>query len=118
MLSNQYLASNRGYTAEQKAKSYLEQHSLVFIEQNFKSKVSEIDLIMRDQEQLVFVEVKFRKNASHGSAAEQFTKSKRNKLEKAIYYYLLKNKLNAFHTSFRIDVVAIDAEKVNWIKNV
>jgi putative endonuclease len=118
MLSNQFRASLSGFEAEQKAKRFLCEQSMRFVEQNFTCKVGEIDLVMRDGQQLVFVEVKYRKSDSYGAAAEQFTTRKRRKLEKAINYYLLQNKLNPFHTYFRIDVVAIDDEQVNWIKNV
>lgn len=118
MLSNQFSASSRGFDAEQKAKAFLCAQSLTFIEQNFSCKVGEIDLIMQDRQQLVFVEVKYRKSDSHGNAAEHFTTNKRRKLEKAINYYLLQNNSNPFHTNFRLDVVAIDDEQVNWIKNV
>jgi putative endonuclease len=112
------MASIAGYEAEQVAKQYLLDHALQFLEQNFKAKVGEIDLIMMDGPQLVFVEVKFRSNSSHGTAAEQFTWSKRRKFEKTVNYYLLHKKLNPHHTNMRIDVVAIDGEQVNWLKNV
>lgn len=112
------MASLIGYEAEQAAKQYLLDQSLVFVEQNYKAKVGEIDLIMLDQQQLVFVEVKFRSTDSHGCAAEHFTFKKRKRLERTINYYLLQKKLNTHHTNLRIDVVAIDSEQVNWIKNV
>ncbi len=112
------MASLTGYDAEQTAKRYLLEHSLQFLEQNYKAKVGEIDLIMRDQQQLVFVEVKFRSNDRRGCAAEHFTSKKRKKLERTINYYLLQKKLNPHHTNLRIDVVAIDGEQVNWIQNV
>lgn len=118
MVSYQYMASLIGHDAEQVAKQYLLDHSLLFLEQNYKAKVGEIDLIMLDQQQLVFVEVKFRSTDSHGCAAEHFTFKKRKRLERTINYYLLQKKLNTHHTNLRIDVVAIDGEQVNWIKNV
>jgi putative endonuclease len=112
------MASLIGHDAEQTAMRYLLEHSLQFLEQNYKAKVGEIDLIMLDEHQLVFVEVKFRSTNSRGCAAEQFTSKKRKKLERTINYYLLQKKLNPHHTNLRIDVVAIDGEQVNWIKNV
>jgi putative endonuclease len=112
------MASSIGHDAEQLAKQYLLDNSLQFLEQNYKAKVGEIDLIMLDKQQLVFVEVKFRSTNTYGYAAEHFTYSKRKRLERAINYYLLQKKLNTHHTNLRIDVVAIDGEQVNWIKNV
>jgi putative endonuclease len=112
------MASLIGYEAELLAKQYLLNQSLQFLEQNYKAKVGEIDLIMRDGEQLVFVEVKYRNSNSHGHAAEYFTKNKRVKLERTIQYYLLQKNMNSHHTNFRIDVVAIDGEQLNWLKSV
>jgi len=118
LLSHQYMASLIGHNNEQLAKQYLLDNSLQFLEQNYKAKVGEIDLVMLDGQQLVFVEVKFRSTDSHGCAAEHFTLKKRRRLEKTINYYLLQKNLNTHHTNLRIDVVAIDGEQVNWIKNV
>ena len=112
------MASLVGHNAELSAKQFLIDESLQFLEQNYKAKVGEIDLIMQDGEQLVFVEVKYRSSDSHGHAAEYFTKSKRMKLERTIQYYLLQKNMNPHHTNLRLDVVAIDNEQVNWIKNV
>nr|WP_297347185.1 YraN family protein [uncultured Glaciecola sp.] len=112
------MASSIGHDAEQQAKQYLLDHSLQFLEQNYKAKFGEIDLIMLDKQQLVFVEVKFRSTNTYGCAAEYFTFKKRKRLERTINCYLLQKKLNAHHTNLRIDVVAIDGERVNWIKNV
>ncbi|MFB0911788.1 MAG: YraN family protein [Glaciecola sp.] len=112
------MASSTGHDAEQLAKQYLLDNSLQFLEQNYRVKVGEIDLIMLDKQQLVFVEVKFRSTNTYGCAAEYFTFKKRKRLERAINCYLLQNKMNTHHTNLRIDVVAIDGEQVNWIKNV
>lgn len=118
MESKKINAHKDGIEAENRAKDYLESHGLTFLESNFKVKVGEIDLIFVDQQQLVFVEVKYRANKICGSAAEQFTRSKRSKLVKAIHFYLQKNGLNYYHTSMRIDLIAIDSGQLSWIKNV
>jgi putative endonuclease len=107
-----------GHDAELLAKQFLINESLQFLEQNYKAKVGEIDLIMQEGDKLIFVEVKYRSSDSHGCAAEYFTKTKRLKLERTIQYYLLQKNMNPHHTNLRIDVVAIDGERVNWIKGV
>jgi len=118
MASNQFFSSLIGHHAEQNAKDYLKLQGLTFVAQNYKVKVGEIDLIMTDQDQLVFVEVKYRKNDYFGSAAEHFTAGKRKRLVRAIMWYLLDHDLNANSVNMRIDLVAIDASTLNWIKNV
>lgn len=107
-----------GDHAEQRAKAFLQAKGLVFIEQNFRVKVGEIDLIFKQQNQWVFVEVKFRSNKEHGCAAEYFTSSKRSKMNRAIMCYLQQHNLNLHHTSLRIDVIAIDNNELTWLKNV
>ncbi|WP_371195440.1 YraN family protein [Glaciecola sp. SC05] len=114
----QWNATQTGNQAEHKAKEYLIAQGLDFIEQNFSVKSGEIDLIFKDMQQWVFVEVKYRASSSHGHAAEMFTSSKRSKLTKAIMCYLQLLDLNCHHTNMRIDLVAIDGEELNWIKNV
>lgn len=118
MESKKINAQKDGAGAELRAKQYLESKGLTFIESNYKVKVGEIDLIFLDIQQIVFVEVKYRASREHGSAAEQFTRSKRSKLIKAMQCYLQKNGLNYYNTSMRIDLIAIDSDNLNWIKNV
>lgn len=119
MPSNQYFASLIGQEAEQKAKSFLKEQGLEFITENYKVKAGEIDLVMRSSDLTwVFVEVKYRQTSDFGHAAEYFTASKRSKLVRAIMWFLKENNLNPEHTPMRIDLVAIDADTLNWIKNV
>jgi len=107
-----------GIQAEQRAKEYLISQNLDFIEQNFSVPLGEIDLIFKQANQWVFVEVKYRTNDTHGKAAEHFTTSKRSKMVKAIMCYLQQHNLNLHHTSLRIDIVAIDDEQLEWLVNV
>ena len=107
-----------GFAGEQKAKAYLKQKGLTFINQNYRCKWGEIDLIFKDAEQFVFVEVKSRKSNSHGLASEYYTKSKHQKLTRSIMIFLLDNGLNPETTNFRIDVVAITADDLQWHKAI
>jgi putative endonuclease len=111
-------AKQDGINAEQRAKRYLSEQGLQFIEQNYRVKVGEIDLIFKQNDTLVFVEVKYRQTASHGYAAEYFTASKRSKMNRAIMCYLQEHKLNLHHTNLRIDVIAIDNQELTWLIGV
>ncbi|ASU23005.1 YraN family protein [Vibrio qinghaiensis] len=108
-----------GQQYENAAKHYLLSCGLVFIEQNFNTKIGEIDLIMRDKNTLVFVEVKYRKDQHHGHAAEMVTTAKMTKLMKTANLWLLKRGLSPYDTDFRFDVIAIhqDVHHIEWIKN-
>ena len=107
-----------GDLAEQQAKNYLSKQGLTFVQQNYHCKSGEIDLIMQDQSTWVFVEVKFRSKTAHGEPAEFFTQQKQRRVLSAVKHFLLDNQLNEFHTPIRIDVVAIQGEAIQWIKNV
>lgn len=103
-----------GNDAEKQACKHLQSHGLKLLEQNFSMKAGEIDLIMRDGETLVFVEVRYRKNADFGGAAASVTPKKQQRIIKAALIYQQKN---APQSSMRFDVVAIegDNKELNWI---
>ncbi|MGR6832390.1 YraN family protein [Aliivibrio wodanis] len=109
----------KGEYYELMAQGYLEQHQLTFIARNFHSKTGELDLIMRDRDSFVFVEVKYRATSNYGSAQEMVTWQKQRKLQRTALFWLMKNGLSVEHTSFRFDVVAIHSQgkEINWIKN-
>tara|TARA_B110000967_G_scaffold190556_1_gene215377 strand:- start:1785 stop:2159 length:375 start_codon:yes stop_codon:yes gene_type:complete len=114
-----------GADAEQLALDYLQQQGLKYQARNFRTPRGEIDLIMRDNADLVFVEVRFRQNSDFGSAEESITPQKCQRLTAAALAYMqsrhLTNKLCA-----RFDAVAIspaprqsgDDLQINWIKNI
>ena len=65
ILSSKMLSEsqNIGYKAEENALSFLVRQGLDVVERNFRCRFGEIDLIMRDGDVLVFVEVRKRKNS-------------------------------------------------------
>lgn len=107
----------RGNQAEQLARHYLEQQGLRFEQANFRCRRGEIDLIMRDGDSLVFVEVRYRRNDRYGSAAETVDRQKQRKLVTTALFYLQSNPQQARLTS-RFDVVAISGEgntpRIDW----
>lgn len=107
-----------GQRAESRAKDYLQQQGLTFVEQNYHCRRGEIDLIMRDGSEYVFVEVKYRKNSSHGQALEQFTQQKRQKVVLTVQYFLQQQGLNPSIVPHRIDLLSIDNQRINWLKAI
>lgn len=104
-----------GKRAEDKASDYLINKGLVLIARNFRCKVGELDLIMKDGETLVIVEVRYRKSDEYGSALESVTATKQAKIIAATHYYLSNSNTDR---PVRFDVVAISGPgKINWIKN-
>jgi putative endonuclease len=112
-----------GEQAEKLAKQYLKKQGLVYLMQNYRCRSGEIDLVMRDHQTLVFIEVKYRSRADFGAAIEYFHASKRRKFESAIAHYLHQNKLNPSQVDHRIDIIGLDANvqgqtKYTWLQNV
>lgn len=85
--------SNRktGYDYEALAEHYLKSQGLKLLSRNFYARFSEIDLVMLDHNELVFIEVKYRRTTDFGSGAEFVTRSKQLKLIRAASYYLLRH---------------------------
>lgn len=109
-----------GQKAEDAAAAMLQQQGLVLIERNFSCKTGELDLIFKDQETLVFVEVRFRKNQLFGGALASVTPAKQQKLQRAANFYLSRWQNQP---ACRFDVVAMTLDTnqqlicENWIKN-
>jgi len=99
---------------ERAALAYLKRHKLIPVEENFRCKGGEIDLIMRDGATLVFVEVRQRANSEHGGAAASITPSKIRRLVCAAQTYLLRFPITP---ACRFDVIAIDGEQIAWLRN-
>jgi len=113
---------NKGKVAEEIACSHLKQNGLKLIDKNFYSRYGEVDLIMQDQDTLVFIEVRYRKNLDYGGALESVTPAKQKKIQTTALYYMQKK--GSEHNS-RFDVVALTGNDINnqnklsieWIKN-
>lgn len=110
--------NNLGLLYEQLAVDYLLQQGLQLVQRNFQCKVGEIDIIMRDGNCLVFVEVKYRASRAFGGAAAAVTASKQQKLLRACRWYLQQHRLT--EQPCRLDVMAIEGQppyQYQWIKN-
>ena len=103
-----------GAVAEKNALAFLKQRGLNLVLQNYRSRWGEIDLIMRDQNELVFVEVRYRKHKSFGGPEASIDAHKQRRLIKTAETYLQKQSGDIMA---RFDVVAIDSENIRWIKN-
>ncbi|MEJ2141749.1 MAG: YraN family protein [Gammaproteobacteria bacterium] len=109
-----------GAEAEKLARDFLVQQGMDLVERNYQIKGGEIDLIMRDEPHLVFVEVRYRKNNRFGSGADSVDYRKQSRLIKAATNYLLEKSSHA-HQPARFDVISITSSDTNpeieWIKD-
>ena len=104
-----------GDLGEEQALHYLESKGCQLLQRSFVCKGGEIDLIMRDGNSLVFVEVRKRATAAFGGAAASITPTKQKRMTLAAQVYL--RSLSTL-PACRFDAVLIEAEQISWLKNV
>lgn len=109
-----------GKLGEDLACKYLQDKGYKIIERNFEARQGEIDIIAKDPNELVFIEVKTRSNISYGKPAEAVNEIKQNHLIKTIEYYVYSRHLE--DEFIRIDIIEIyllkNKYRVNHIKQV
>ena len=98
-----------GNRAEDLAASFLKKKGYKILERQYKSKHGEIDLIAREGDEIVFVEVKARQTSEFGYPEESVTRSKLSKIAAVGDEYLKDQKLE--RALYRIDVVAIEFDQ-------
>jgi putative endonuclease len=79
---------SRGAQAEQFAARFLQQRGLSLLQQNYRCHQGEIDLILQDDDTLVFVEVRLRNRSDFGGAAASIDRHKQQRLIRAAQHYL------------------------------
>ncbi len=105
-----------GAEKEQVAKRYLEAKGLRILEQNYHSRQGEIDLICKQEDFYVFVEVKYRSTEEKGHALEAVSYRKQRQICRVADVYRYKHGLQE-GTCIRYDVVAIQEDEVIWVQN-
>lgn len=104
-----------GNIGECNALKFLQQQGLQLVRANFYSRFGEIDLIMRDKDSLVFVEVKQRR-AGIAAGIESITSAKQRKLVKTAQYFLMKL---GKEVNCRFDAVILNSDgEIEWLRNI
>jgi putative endonuclease len=109
-----------GKRAENIAADHLAKHNVKLTSRNFHCRFGEIDLIGLEQEILLFIEVRYRKNEHYLAAVETIDQHKCKKIVITSEYYL--NKHKKYQSYFcRYDVITLTGELekpvIEWIKN-
>ena len=108
---------DKGGHFERLAEHYLTNQGLNFVARNYTCRYGEIDLIMRHQQTLVFVEVKYRKGAQFGGALHSLTTTKQQRLRRSIEHYLIAH--HASNQPVRVDFVEIEGtDNIHWLQNI
>jgi putative endonuclease len=108
-----------GKEVESLVSIYLQQQGLKLLEANYRCNFGEIDLIMDDNDTLVFIEVRYRNNLSYGDGVVSINKSKQHKIKRTAIYYLQQHALYD-KVICRFDIVAVakkSKEDLIWIKD-
>lgn len=115
------MASTRavaGERAEALAADFLTARGITIIERNFRRRCGEVDIIGRDGNTLVFVEVRLRTRTDFGGAAASITAAKRARIRAAASLYLARL---ARTPPCRFDAVlldGLDASRIEWLKDM
>jgi putative endonuclease len=106
-----------GREGEERAARLLESRGVKVVARNVRTSGGEIDLVGRSGGLLLFVEVKRRRSAERGTAAESVTPSKRRRIVRAARAWMTEYP-GSGHCQVRFDVVAIqdEPESISWIE--
>ncbi|WP_461537783.1 YraN family protein [Spongorhabdus nitratireducens] len=111
--------SHQAKNSEDLALRYLCRKGLKLIARNYACRSGEIDLVMKDRQQLVFIEVRYRKDQKYGGALDSVTARKQQRIYKTAQHYLQQH--NASSESCRFDVIALEGSPtgpaISWIKD-
>jgi len=111
--------TRRGREAERHAERWLKARGLQVLARNYRCRFGELDLVMRQGDTLVFVEVRLRRDERFGGARASVTRAKQRRLLAAANHYLMCHPALA-RLPCRFDVLALTGDpggavKVDWI---
>lgn len=107
--------SAQGKAGEDRAVAVLRAAGFIIVERNYRCPLGEIDVVARDGELLVFVEVRTRGRADRGSALETVSVAKQRRIARVAEHYLALRKPKA--AGFRFDVIGETAGQVVHIRD-
>ncbi len=105
-----------GQLGEELAVRYLRQQGYVILERNYRCSYGEVDVVARDGDRLVFVEVRARRGTAFGSPEESVTPQKQQRLVTVAREYLQAN--DHVDVDWGIDVVAIEFASSGVLKRI
>jgi len=110
------MKTTRGQQAEAAAADYLARKGLKLLAANYRCRMGEIDMVLRDRDTIVFAEVRLRTGTGFGGAAESIDRRKRARIIAAARHYLAGKP----EPQCRFDVVLLDRldpPRIDWIRD-
>ena len=105
----------KGAKGEAQAKALLQKAGCTILAANYRCRQAEIDLIAKDGEEVVFVEVKYRSSVALGRGAEAVDWRKQQKIKQGALCFLQQEGL--LDTFVRFDVIEVYPDRTEWIKH-
>ena len=102
-----------GNVAEDMATRFLQRRGLAILVRNYRTRLGEVDVIARDGEYLVFVEVRMRSPGTFGGALESITMRKQRRIIAAAKQYLMRLPRVP---PCRFDVISLDGGEPRWLR--
>ncbi len=104
-----------GRAGETRAVNFLKKKGFLILERNYKTPLGEIDIIAKDNEIIVFVEVKTRSSEEYGLPCEAVNRKKQEKYYRTATQYLQKER--KMESQCRFDIIEIENGQINHIFN-
>lgn len=101
---------------EDKACEYLISNNMTIIERNYRCRMGEIDIIGKDADTYIFVEVKYRSSSHYGLSYEAVTPKKQHTIINVAKHYLISHNI-PMNNKIRFDVCGFDNGIITYIKN-
>ena len=101
-----------GKLGEEAAQEFLKNKNIKILKTNYRTRFGEIDIIARDHDILIFIEVKTRKSAKYGLPRESVTPRKQQTIQKVALLYIKTHNIKG--SRFRFDVIEVYQEKEPW----
>ncbi len=110
---------SQGRLGESLARQFLEKKGFQHLQSNFHTRFGEIDLIMTDNNKLIFIEVKLKSPFSPGTPEQMISAKKISQIHHTALSFLQQNqKLAKAHPSYRIDAICIVGNTIRHYPNI
>ena len=106
----------KGDVGESQAYIFLKNNKFKILEQNYKNKIGEIDIIAEKGNKIYFIEVKKRSSLEFGYPCEAVNYYKKQKIKKVAQIYIMKN--HVVEKEFQFSVIELLDDKLNFIENI
>ncbi len=105
-----------GVLGEKLAQGFLKKKGYSILETNYRCREGEIDIIARQKDCLIFIEVRTKSNLEFGTPEESITETKMRHLEQAAQHY--RQNHDKLPDLWRIDLVAVELDSNNKLKRI